>query len=682
MTRSSLCALAGLVLAVPFASAADGPGRSLFVPVAGHGARARDHERGVVRSLHARIDLALLGATMPLRLTLPSGLVLEAVPDRIETRPTGLTWTGRVQDPGAAADGGLDTHAIFVVEGGAAAGTVAWRGRAYTLAYEGDGVYAVQEVDQSAFDESDDFIEVPANDLAPGEDAPLVDDGSVIDLMVAYTQAAADAAGGTTLLLSRLALGVAETNQAYANSRIRTRLRLVHTALVAYTESGNSSTDLSRLRSATDGFMDEVHALRDTHGADMVKLVVANGGGACGVAYLMSGVNPGFASSAFSVTAQSCISPNYTFGHELGHNMGSNHAREDPIGTGAFAYSFGYKNPANVFRTVMAYACASGSCPRVLHFSQPDVRYRCLPSGIVETAPDAADNARSINGTRVTVGNWRAGVVPLPLFVSAVSPTSTPAAGGTVMTVTGTGFAAGATVTVGGVPATQVNVASSTQIQAILPALPAGVLHDVVVSVPAAGSVTLARGVLSDFTDVPAAHVFHGVVERLARFGVTGGCGGGNFCPTSDVTRAQMAVFLIRSQGATCVPAAPTGTVFQDVPVNGFAAAFIEKLAADGVSGGCQTSPPLYCPSAAATRAQMAVFLLRSKYGSTYTPPPATGTVFQDVPVSAFAAAYIEQLVREGVTGGCQATPPLFCPSAFVLRDQMAAFLVSTFTLP
>jgi hypothetical protein len=558
---------------------------------------------------------------------------------------------------------------------------VAWRGRTFSLAYQGAGVYALREIDQGAFAEEDDFIEVPPPDPAVVPAAALADDGSVIDVLVVYTAAAATSAGGTNAMLARIALGVAETNQGYVNSRIQTRLRLVHAEEVAYTESGNSGTDLSRLRGTADGFMDGVHTLRDTHGADMVKLIVANGGGACGVAYLMSGVNPGFASSAFSVTAQGCISPNYTFGHELGHNMGSNHARQDPIGTGAFPYSYGYKNPGNVFRTVMSYDCPGG-CPRLLYFSNPDVRYRCLPSGIMNTAADSADNARSINGTRTTVANWRAGVVPLPLFVNAVSPTSGPAAGGTTVTVTGTGFAAGATVTVGGVPATGVTVSGTTQITATLPALPPGALHDLVVTVPGAGTFTVARAVLSDFADVPAAHLFHGVVERLARFGVTGGCGGGNYCPSSVVTRAQMAVFLIRSQGATCTPAAPTGTVFQDVPANGFAAAWIEKLAADGVTGGCQASPPLYCPHNPSTRAQMAVFLLRSKYGNTYTPPAPTGTVFQDVPASAFAAAWIEQLVREGVTSGCQASPPMYCPDAAVLRDQMAAFLVTTFALP
>ena len=75
----------------------------------------------------------------------------------------------------------------------------------------------------------------------------------------------------------------------------------------------------------------------------------------------------------------------------------------------------------------------------------------------------------------------------------------------------------------------------------------------------------------------------------------------------------------------------------------------------------------------------MAVFLLRAKYGSAYTPPPATG-LFTDVPTSHWAAAWIEQLAAEGITGGCGAN--LYCPHESVSRAQMAVFLVKTFNLP
>ncbi len=151
----------------------------------------------------------------------------------------------------------------------------------------------------------------------------------------------------------------------------------------------------------------------------------------------------------------------------------------------------------------------------------------------------------------------------------------------------------------------------------------------------------------------PATHFAFFFIETLERSGITGGCGGGGaiYCPEDPVTRAQMAVFLERGiNGADFVPPPATGTVFADVGANDFAAGFIEQLFADGITGGCGGGN--YCPSDSVTRAQMAVFLLRAKYGASYTPPPATG-VFNDVPVGSFADGFIEQLAAEGITGGC-----------------------------
>ena len=124
------------------------------------------------------------------------------------------------------------------------------------------------------------------------------------------------------------------------------------------------------------------------------------------------------------------------------------------------------------------------------------------------------------------------------------------------------------------------------------------------------------------------------------------------YCPESTVTRAQMAIFILRGiHGSAYIPPTATGTVFGDVPAGSFAADWIEQLAAEGVTAGCGGGN--YCPDATITRAQMAIFLLRGEHGSTYAPPVGTGTVFGDVPAGSFAADWIEQLAAEGVTSGC-----------------------------
>jgi len=182
---------------------------------------------------------------------------------------------------------------------------------------------------------------------------------------------------------------------------------------------------------------------------------------------------------------------------------------------------------------------------------------------------------------------------------------------------------------------------------------------------------------LGRFTDAPPRHWAFTFIEALARAGVTAGCGGDNYCPTSPVTRAQMAVFLERGMnGSGYSPPAATGNVFLDVGADDFAASFIEQLASDGITAGCGNNN--FCPDAVVTRDQMAVFLLRAKYGSAYSPQTAAG-VFADVPLSHWAVPWIEQLATEGITAGCGADT--YCPDAEVTRDQMAVFLVRTFGL-
>ncbi len=124
-----------------------------------------------------------------------------------------------------------------------------------------------------------------------------------------------------------------------------------------------------------------------------------------------------------------------------------------------------------------------------------------------------------------------------------------------------------------------------------------------------------------DFLDVPPAHIFRDFVNALARNDITAGCADGTtYCPDQPNTRAQMAVFLLKAKyGADHVPGAATGTVFLDVPASNPFAPWIEELAGLGVTGGCGGGN--YCPDASVTRAQMAVFLLKTLLGTGYVPP-------------------------------------------------------------
>jgi S-layer family protein/beta-propeller repeat-containing protein len=185
------------------------------------------------------------------------------------------------------------------------------------------------------------------------------------------------------------------------------------------------------------------------------------------------------------------------------------------------------------------------------------------------------------------------------------------------------------------------------------------------------------------FADVALGYWARDFIERLYFVGITGGCGTNplRYCPEGSVTRAQMAIFLLRGiHGSSYNPPAIGATTgFGDVPTTYWAAAWIKRLAGEGITLGCGNGN--YCPEAPVTRAQMAIFLLRSTLGPFYDPPSVGGsTGFTDVAPTYWAAAWIKQLVAEGITAGCGSG--IYCPEAPVTRAQMAVFLVRTFNLP
>ena len=189
---------------------------------------------------------------------------------------------------------------------------------------------------------------------------------------------------------------------------------------------------------------------------------------------------------------------------------------------------------------------------------------------------------------------------------------------------------------------------------------------------------------VNTFQDVNSSSLFHSYIEKIYAGGIAAGCASSPdvlYCPTSSVTRAQMAVFLLRSiHGSSYTPPATgTSTGFGDVAADYWAAAWIKQLAAEGITGGCGNGN--YCPENTVTRDQMAVFLLKAKFGSSYTPPNVGGsTGFTDVPADYWAAAWIKQLALEGISTGCSSG--IFCPTNPVTREQMAVFLVKTFNIP
>ena len=257
-------------------------------------------------------------------------------------------------------------------------------------------------------------------------------------------------------------------------------------------------------------------------------------------------------------------------------------------------------------------------------------------------------------------------------IIFTMSPSSGPPEGGTTLTINGTDFADPTTITIGGA-ATNVTFNNDHNLYSASPVLAPGTVNDVVAATPDGTTGTLVKGWVSDFLDVPQAHQFHSFVttlvanaitvgvggglygvdqptlrqqmavfllkgkhglcyvpppctgtfgdvpcpstfanwiEALAAEQITGGCGGGNYCPTSPVRRDQMAVFLLKAEhGSNYVPPDCAG-VFGDVACPSAFANWVERLAAEGITGGCGGGN--YCPLSNNTRGQMAVFIVKT----------------------------------------------------------------------
>ena len=326
------------------------------------------------------------------RLTIPifDDKQFEAVLTQPEWRAADdMTWRGKIKYDKVEGD------VVITFRKGFYSALIYGPASAYEIVPRGDKHFLV-ELDQSKFPECGGAVKGDeSNRRASAADNLVgVDSGDRIDVLVVYTTATKNFLGGDAQAQAHAQAAVDAANTSYINSKIRQRLRMVHTQEFVYTEI-NPSTDLSNLRADA-----AIATLRNTHNADLVS-EISEVTGVCGIGYLMGGVT-GNQNNAFTVTVRSCAVGNLSFAHELGHNMGSAHNPEN--GSGA-TYSYGYGHWVNgSYRTVMSYVdpCTSG-CTRVAYFSNPSVIYNGAATGV----NSARDNARSINNTADTIAAYR-----------------------------------------------------------------------------------------------------------------------------------------------------------------------------------------------------------------------------------------------------------------------------------
>lgn len=337
-----------------------------------------------------------------LTLNLEQGL--ELVAHRVnsyETKSGSLVWSGVIEDPGFVrvpfVNGEIQFDSInsvmMVKNNGTITGNVHFNGEWYKIRPLKTGGHAIVLAEVSAMppDHPEEYAKLPVHRMPARQEK--VD--TVIRVMVHYTSAAASRAGNISALID---LAVAETNQGYTNSGVQIDLVLAHKSQVSYTESTNFTTNLTRYRSPSDGYMDSIHTTRNSVAADVGVLIV-NASSYCGLA---SGIGS-TASSAFAAVYWDCATGYYSFGHEIGHLQSARHDPSTDPSTSPYSYGHGYRYTGSPdWRTIMAYDC-SGGCPRLNYWSSPLKLYNGVPMG----TSSQSDNARVLNNTRATVAAFR-----------------------------------------------------------------------------------------------------------------------------------------------------------------------------------------------------------------------------------------------------------------------------------
>ncbi len=408
--------IGGLLLLTLFVTDGAAQETQLLEPVSGQ-RMAEKNEFGLPSRL-VRVNQSLFQShtKQPLTLDLFQGDQVNIVPKALNTRSNdGGIMVGRLQEYPRS-------EVIFSWDGEIAAGTVnLGNGKIYRLRHVADGEHVFELLPPHYLPEGEPILPTEAATHTGGDElnhAPITpisgkstqqesDGAHKIDILVLYTAAAEAAMGGTTGTQNTLALAEVESNQGFGNSLINMEFNIVHSHKVDFDESTYSFSDmLSSVTSKTDGIMDNIHAIRDFYGADIVTLIVDRPL-LCGKTYQNTGGYSDFSQFAFVVVHQSCMTGYYSFSHEIGHVMGSQHNRTNATPNAIFQFGYGYQDPTNQFRTIMAYNCPV-SCTRINYWSNPGVYYNnVLPTGISTGSHNSAHNSLSLAQMAPIVAQFR-----------------------------------------------------------------------------------------------------------------------------------------------------------------------------------------------------------------------------------------------------------------------------------
>jgi hypothetical protein len=388
-------------------------------------------------AVSAQVQGATTGGPARVLLNLFSDEQHTALIERCDVlEPGRLICHGRVE-------GWPDSQVILALKRGAFAGSIFIPGcGSFQIQHAGNGWQRVGQlderqvpscgVDQAPRPSAAQALVLPNNGQPgprsaanPTPAPPTATTNVIIDLLVLYTPAASDGAGGPDGMAALIDTAVADANSAYENSQVNARLRLVHTADVNYQETDDINQDLNNLEQGDtgNGPIPDVRQLRAQYQADLVCMITETTGGPFGLANQMQNVDVNFSDQAFSIVQRQFANTYYVMAHELGHNMGCQHDRANSDESGAFSFSYAYRFVVNNinYHTVMA---PQPGLP-IPYFSNPDVLFLGVPTGVPEDQPDSANNAETINLTAATVAQFSSLLqTGTPPQITLVAPTN------------------------------------------------------------------------------------------------------------------------------------------------------------------------------------------------------------------------------------------------------------------
>jgi hypothetical protein len=238
------------------------------------------------------------------------------------------------------------------------------------------------------------------DDLPP---TPLTrcDDNDVVDILWVVNAPAMEYMGGGAAVLDEVHLAMGKANEAFANAQIPFSTRLVGLHVTQYEWNSSYIYDL---QNPNDGQMDEVHVIRDAKAADLVALITIDG--YCGVAFVAPD-NPAY---GFQGNSADCLLMDWAspMRHELGHNLGSKHYTTD--GGGYFSWSAGHVLTLDDGSQVGT--CLAGN--NLPNYSNPNVLYKGVRTGIPAGEPGEADNHLTFSVTVPMVADFRCSFTACP----------------------------------------------------------------------------------------------------------------------------------------------------------------------------------------------------------------------------------------------------------------------------